>query len=90
MSGIAHGLMVFSGLELMQSTKHRWMGLFSFGLVFIKSITEFVTGQVMFAFLHLGLCGTPLAACHLGGVAGGMLSFFIFNRNRNKRSKAAD
>jgi rhomboid family GlyGly-CTERM serine protease len=78
LSGIAHGLMAYSGLELMQSRKDRWMGLFSFGLVFMKSITEFVTGQVMFAFLHLGLCGTPLAACHLGGVVGGILCFFIF------------
>jgi len=84
LSGIAHGLMAYSGLEFMQTRKNIWIGLFSFGLVFVKSIYEFITGQVMFTFMHMGLCGTPLAACHLGGVFGGMISYLIFNRKSYK------
>jgi len=26
----------------------------------------------------LGLCGEPLAACHLGGVIGGIVAFFLY------------
>ncbi|MBW2412079.1 MAG: rhombosortase, partial [Deltaproteobacteria bacterium] len=84
LSGIAHGLMAHSGLELIHTRKRIWVGLFSFLLVFIKSIYEFITGEVVFTFMHMGLCGSPLAACHLGGVMGGILSFFIFCR-RNYR-----
>jgi rhomboid family GlyGly-CTERM serine protease len=78
LSGIAHGLMAYSGLELIHTRKSIGVGLFSFLLVFIKSIYEFITGEVLFTFMHMGLCGSPLAACHLGGVVGGILSFFIF------------
>ena len=88
LSGIAHGLMAYSGLELIHTRKSIWVGLFSFLLVFIKSIYEFSNGEVVFTFMHMGLCGSPLAACHLGGVVGGILSFFIFFwiSNRGLRS----
>lgn len=43
-----------------------------------KSVYETVNGEVLFSFLHMGLCGTPLAACHLGGAAGGAVLFFGF------------
>lgn len=75
LSGIAHGLMAYSGLELIHTRKSIWVGMFSFLLVFLKSIYEFVNGEVVFTFMHMGLCGSPLAACHLGGVAGGILCF---------------
>ena len=78
LSGIAHGLMAYSGLELMHTRKNIWVGLFSFLLVFVKSIYEFINGEVVFTFMHMGLCGSPLAACHLGGVIGGLLCFLIF------------
>ena len=78
LSGIAHGLMAYSGLELIHTRKSIWVGLFSFLLVFIKSIYEFITGEVVFTFMHMGLCGSPLSACHLGGVFGGLLCFLIF------------
>jgi rhomboid family GlyGly-CTERM serine protease len=90
LSGIAHGLMAYSGLEQMQEKENFRVGLLSFLLVFVKSIYEFISGNVMFTFLHMGLCGTPLAACHLGGVTGGIISFFIFNRKSYERSKVAD
>ncbi len=78
LSGIAHGLMAYSGLELIHTRKSIWVGLFSFLLVFIKSTYEFINGEVVFTFMHMGLCGSPLAACHLGGVFGGLLCFLIF------------
>ena len=77
LSGIAHGLMAYSGLELLHNQKGIWVGLFSFLLVFIKSIYEFISGEVVFTFMHMGLCGSPLAPSHLGGVVGGILSFVI-------------
>jgi rhomboid family GlyGly-CTERM serine protease len=78
LSGIAHGLMAYSGLELLHNRKAVWLGLFSFLMVFIKSIYEFVNGEVVFTFMHMGLCGSPLAACHLGGVVGGIVCFVAF------------
>ncbi len=78
LSGIAHGLMAYSGLELIHTRKSIWVGLFSFLLVFIKSTYEFINGEVVFTFMHMGLCGSPMAACHLGGVFGGLLCFLIF------------
>jgi rhomboid family GlyGly-CTERM serine protease len=78
LSGIAHGLMAYSGLELMLTRKNIWIGLFSFLLVLVKSIYEFINGEVVFTFMHMGLCGSPLAACHLGGVVGGILCFVSF------------
>ena len=79
LSGIAHGLMAYSGLELIHTRKSMWVGLFSFLLVFLKSIYEFVNGEAVFTFMHMGLCGSPLAACHLGGVVGGIMCFVAFN-----------
>ena len=78
LSGIAHGLMAYSGLELLYNRKSIWLGLFSFSLVFVKSIYEFINGEVVFTFMHMGLCGSPLAACHLGGVVGGIVCFVAF------------
>ncbi len=78
LSGIAHGLMAVSGLEMAADRRHRIAGWLSFGAVAVKSVIETVNGEVLFEFLHMGLCGTPLAACHLGGVAGASLLFLLF------------
>lgn len=80
LSGTAHGLMALSGLEMMQQKKMQFLpGLISFLAVTLKSIVEFISGQVVFDFMHMGLCGTPLAACHLGGVIGGFSAFVLLN-----------
>jgi rhomboid family GlyGly-CTERM serine protease len=75
LSGTAHGLMAFSGLEMIKDGRSQRIGLVSFMVVLIKSIYELITGAVVFDFMHMGLCGTPVAACHFGGVVGGILSF---------------
>jgi len=75
LSGTAHGLMAFSGLEMIKDSRGKSIGMVSFMIVLIKSIYELITGAVVFDFMHMGLCGTPVAACHFGGVVGGILSF---------------
>ncbi len=77
LSGIAHGLMAVSALQMMQEKQNFRTGLFCFLLVVSKSIHESLTGEVLFSFLHFGLYGTPLAACHGGGVLGGILAYYI-------------
>ncbi len=78
LSGTAHGLMAFSGLEMMRARGRRAPGAAFFGLVAVKSLYELATGRVFFDFLHMGLCGAPVAACHFGGVAGGTAAFILF------------
>ena len=75
LSGTAHGLMAFAGLEMTFTGRARKAGLLTFLLVFIKSLYEAATGTVVFDFMHMGLCGSPLAICHLGGVMGGMIAY---------------
>ena len=75
LSGIAHGLMAVSALEMMQDRPRFKAGMVSFALVAGKCAYEMWTGKAVFLFMHMGMCGTPLVACHAGGVAGGILFF---------------
>ncbi|RJP37452.1 MAG: rhombosortase [Desulfobacteraceae bacterium] len=77
LSGIAHGLMAFSALEMLQSKTDAKVGMVCLAAVVVKSLYEAVTGHVFFSSLHFGLCGIPIALCHAGGVIGGILSYFI-------------
>ena len=77
LSGVAHGLMAVAALECLVSGSRKAAGSLSLVLVFSKSILETINGEVLFGFLHLGLCGTPVAACHLGGVAGGISGYLM-------------
>lgn len=79
LSGIAHGLMAYSALEMIRDQKNFKIGVACLLLVTLKSVFEAVTGDVVFSFLHFGLCGVPIAICHTGGVMGGIVSFFILN-----------
>lgn len=75
LSGLAHGLLAISALELMRIPNMRRWGALSLGVVVLKSGYELVTGTVVFDFMHLGLCGTPIAASHAGGVIGALMGF---------------
>lgn len=70
LSGVAHGLMAKQGLE-------RWHdGLVGRAIVFAvlgKSVVEVGSGAALFYGLHFGFLGTPIVACHLGGVCGAVL-----------------
>jgi len=84
LSGIAHGLMAVSGLELVSrhppdSAKRR-LGLITFVLVDTKAAVEAVTGRMCFSFLEFGLLGQPVAVAHAGGVIGSLLALaFLSN-----------
>ncbi len=77
LSGIAHGLMAVSALEMLRHKDQRRWGWISLFTVVGKSTYELVSGHVLFEFLHMGLCGQPLAACHAGGVAGALIAFVL-------------
>jgi rhomboid family GlyGly-CTERM serine protease len=72
LSGIGHGLMALSTLETAASRQSRMMGIAGFGALVFKCLFELYTGTVLF---HFGLCGTPMAASHAGGVLGGIFLF---------------
>jgi rhomboid family GlyGly-CTERM serine protease len=88
LSGIAHGLTAVVSLEMLRRSDDpvsRWSSLFCFVGVTGKSLLELVTGQVLFASWHLGWLGTPIAACHAGGVLGALM-FWIMCRHRESSS----
>ncbi len=81
LSGIAHGLMAISSLELIASqppgsAEHR-IGVVGFVLVVGKVALEAVTGRMFFTFLHFGLMGAPVAVSHAGGVLGGLIAVVL-------------
>jgi len=80
LSSTAHGLMALTALQQIDRGAKTGFAVFSLLLVVCKSTVEAVSGEVFFVFLHMGLCGSPLAACHLGGVCGGVLAFLTGKR----------
>ena len=83
LSGIAHGLTAVVSLEMLRRSSDsasQWAGLLCFLCVTGKSLLELATGNVLFASWHPGWLGTPIAACHAGGVLGAALAWLIFQR----------
>lgn len=74
LSGIAHGLMAIAALEMLAG-KERVPGALCLGLVILKSAFEVLSGDVLFASLHIGAIGSAVPAAHLGGVLGGIAAF---------------
>ena len=81
LSGIAHGLMAISALELMRSTDRtlRNAGIICLLVVSLKSFYEAFTGQIAFNILHLGSIGNAIAICHLGGILGGVSCYALLH-----------
>lgn len=77
LSGIAHGLMVISGLEMVERKETRTIGFISILITVAKGIYEFITGHVLFSFLQFDMCGIPIAICHTGGIMGGFFVYFL-------------
>jgi rhomboid family GlyGly-CTERM serine protease len=77
LSGIAHGLMAVAALEMLRHKDQRKWGWISLVTVVGKSAYELWTGQVLFEFIHMGMCGQPMAACHAGGVLGALIAFVL-------------
>jgi len=88
LSGTAHGLMSYLGLQwLCDGLKDREKQIIPLlsGIIFLassagKSIMEVMTGQVLFASLHLGELGVPLVHAHLGGAIGGIFSYIALDK----------
>jgi hypothetical protein len=82
LSGAAHGLMAVSALEMLALPRAdrfaRSAGIASFIVVTAKCVFELATGHAVFAALHFGLLGTPIVACHAGGVMGGTFAALLF------------
>jgi rhomboid family GlyGly-CTERM serine protease len=81
LSGIAHGLMAVSAMEMVASgssdLRRRRIGWITFALVVAKAAYEAATGRMFFSFLSFGLLGSPVAVSHAGGVVGS-LGVFLF------------
>ena len=82
LSGIAHGLMAVSALEMIFTASHdrsvRRTGTWSLVLLTAKCLYEAFTGTMFFGFIHMGMLGTPVALAHGGGVLGGAALFLVF------------
>lgn len=80
LSGIAHGLTAVVSLEILRRATDRisaWTAALCFVGVVGKSVLEAATGNVMFASWHLGSLGTPIAACHAGGILGALVTWML-------------
>ncbi len=82
LSGIAHGLLTISALEMLRSKDQTIfrVGLISFAIIFGKSAIEAATGNLAFSFIHIGNIGTPVAICHTGGTVGALVCWLVANR----------
>lgn len=84
LSGIAHGLMAITALELISrrpgGTPLFRAGVVVLAVVVVKTLLEVWTGQVLFVGLHFGAIGVPVVESHAGGLLGGLLAFALLNR----------
>ncbi|MFH0879215.1 MAG: hypothetical protein V2A34_05845 [Lentisphaerota bacterium] len=83
LSGIAHGLLAYVALSLGTESRATVPGatlrtVAAWALWFLvvgKSMVEGWSGSVVLESWHLASVGLPLAACHTGGVIGGMMAW---------------
>ena len=87
LSGIAHGLMAVSALELVaghpSGSAGRRMGQIGFVLVVGKAAVEALNGRMFFTFLHFGLMGDPVAVSHAGGIVGSLCAVLLLRFGRS-------
>ena len=93
LSGIAHGLMAVSALELAAKDslagRSCRAGMITFGIVVAKSVMEVLSGHVLFESLHFGMMGLPIPESHAGGVLSGIAAFLVLHSSsRSKRGRA--
>jgi rhomboid family GlyGly-CTERM serine protease len=89
LSGIAHGLMAVSAVEIMRANKRstpEWrIGVFTFVLVVGKAAWEAISGHVLFEFLYFRMVGDPITISHAGGIVGALLALLVLPRSRAER-----
>ncbi len=78
LSGIAHGLMAISAVEMLRAGRRgsaEWrIGVLTFAIVVSKAAYEAISGHVLFDFLYFGMVGEPVTISHAGGIVGGLLA----------------
>ena len=82
--GIISDITIDSALEMMESESGRHIGLLCFAMAVGKSVTESLSGHVLFEAWYAGLLGTPVAVCHAGGVLGGILAYSVEGLTRER------
>ena len=91
LSGIAHGLMAVSALEMITQSSAdsatRRVGWFSFMLCVGKAAFEAITGKMFFQFLQFGLLGEPVAISHAGGIVGSITVWMWFKTQRRSAAE---
>lgn len=89
LSGAGHGMMAALALEYLRAPDraNRWLGGAAFVLVAGKALIEALSGSVFFASWHWGDVGSPVAACHAGGVLGGAVAAYFFRRRSRIRPR---
>lgn len=75
LSGIAHGLMAISALEMYCSVEHKKLGTLLSGGLLTKTSWELWSGTAFLQNIHLGDIGHPIVTTHAGGVLGGLIGF---------------
>jgi hypothetical protein len=89
LSGIAHGLMAISALNLMRDSHDKLLfrlGLCSFALLTAKCLIEALSGKMLFTFLHFGMLGDPVPVTHAGGLLGALITWTLCFRPANVQS----
>jgi rhomboid family GlyGly-CTERM serine protease len=83
LSGVAHGLMAISAIEMLgREITERRIGWLCLMLVVGKAAFEATTGKMFFGFLDFGLLGSPVAVSHAGGILGGSIAVLLTNEIR--------
>lgn len=78
LSGIAHGLMAISAIEMLGGDQaERRIGWITLVLVLGKAGFEAITGRMFFGFLNFGLLGTPVAVSHAGGILSALIAMLL-------------
>jgi len=80
LSGISHGLMGITALEMMAlplCERGKIIGATLFAGLAAKCLWEMITGKVLLASFHLGSVGTPVVETHAGGLIGGVAAFTL-------------
>jgi len=88
LSGVAHGLMVLLGFEMLLTAQSKSTKLLGCSLVvgtFAKCLLELGIGPGVFEW-HQGNVGTPIPECHLGGAVAGLFCGFTL-REPSEESK---
>lgn len=93
LSGIAHGLMAVSAVEMMATQprhSREWrVGACTFALAVGKAALEAISGRILFGFLYFGMMGVPVAVSHAGGIVGGLLAMLLLRFSSLERESSA-